>query len=341
MSLLRHSVPTTAPGVPLVPKPPGPSFQDASSKPACSQPSARLVGRVPPGLRLLLAGRHDDFGDHDRRRQEQRRVQLGHVLDVELDHFAVIGHQAVHFALAIRGLRIDGGRKSFADQRPQPPDEAVVGELNLFQILEVSVAPVLLVPPQMSRNRDPQSAELAQHRHAFVLQRRHAGAGVVVYVLHVAAALVGPAAGFVHRPRRVVLLNRGGNLRRVVLAPAFVERHPHDDAGVVPIGVDNALQFQFELRPRELGPVAEFLARPTAAGHVLPDQQAELVAVVVPARRLDLDVFASHVKAQLACHLDIEPQAPRRWRPYTSRPATSPGPAGRSGRALGCSRTAG
>ena len=42
-----------------------------------------------------------------------------------------------------------------------------------------------------------------------------------------------------------------------------------------------------------------------AAGHVLPDEQAELVAVVVIAGRLDLDVLAEHVEAELLEHFEV------------------------------------
>src|SRR6266481_5019121 len=43
MSAEFQLVPTTAPGVPVVPKPPGPVFQSVSSKPGFSQPSAGLL----------------------------------------------------------------------------------------------------------------------------------------------------------------------------------------------------------------------------------------------------------------------------------------------------------
>ena len=42
MSAVFHWVRTTAPGVPFVPNPPGPSFQDESSNPGLTQSSAGL-----------------------------------------------------------------------------------------------------------------------------------------------------------------------------------------------------------------------------------------------------------------------------------------------------------
>ena len=54
------------PGVPLVPKPPGPCFQWLSSKPGLRPVARRLVERVAPGGRLLLGGRHE-LGDARRR----------------------------------------------------------------------------------------------------------------------------------------------------------------------------------------------------------------------------------------------------------------------------------
>ena len=42
-----------------------------------------------------------------------------------------------------------------------------------------------------------------------------------------------------------------------------------------------------------------------AAGHVLPDEEAQLVAVVIPAGRLDLHVLADHVEAELLGHFEV------------------------------------
>ena len=53
MSSVFHSVRTTAPGVPLVPKPPGPSFQPESSKSGLNQSSAgfsNVYRQVSPRL---------------------------------------------------------------------------------------------------------------------------------------------------------------------------------------------------------------------------------------------------------------------------------------------------
>ncbi len=42
-----------------------------------------------------------------------------------------------------------------------------------------------------------------------------------------------------------------------------------------------------------------------AVWHILPDEQAELVRPVVPSVGFDLDVFSSHVKAELFRDLDV------------------------------------
>ena len=83
-----------------------------------------------------------------------------------------------------------------------------------------------------------------------------------------------------------------------MLAPPFVERHPHHDGGVVAQRVHDAPQL-----------VGEFLLRRcclvVAARHVLPHQHAQPVAVVVPARRFHLDVLADQVEAQVLQRLDV------------------------------------
>src|SRR5690349_18384786 len=42
-----------------------------------------------------------------------------------------------------------------------------------------------------------------------------------------------------------------------------------------------------------------------ATRHILPDEHTELVCPIVPALRLNLDVFAEDVPAKLLCHLNI------------------------------------
>ncbi len=70
MSGVSQVVPTTAPGVPLVPKPPGPCFHCLSSKPGRAQSSWRLRERVVPDGWLVFRGWHDlgDAWGHRRRR---------------------------------------------------------------------------------------------------------------------------------------------------------------------------------------------------------------------------------------------------------------------------------
>ena len=42
-----------------------------------------------------------------------------------------------------------------------------------------------------------------------------------------------------------------------------------------------------------------------AARHILPDEQAELVAPIVPAFRFNLDVLAGHVEAEFLQHFNV------------------------------------
>ena len=92
MSGVFHSVPTTAPGVPFVPKPPSPSFHAASSKSGFSQPSAGFVGRVAPRLRGLLA-RSATSSRYSGGGPNSALCHFAVSADVELDHLAVVGHR--------------------------------------------------------------------------------------------------------------------------------------------------------------------------------------------------------------------------------------------------------
>ena len=139
-------------------------------------------------------------------------------------------------------------------------------------------------------------------------------------VVHVADAAVGPAARRIDQPRRVALPQKSVDFRDFVLTPAFVERHPHHDRREEREAVDQLGQLALELHGgilRALGiqgglrghaQIAWFAPPQVAVRHVLPDQQPETVAMVVPAGRLDLDMLARGVEAEHLGHLDVVAQ---------------------------------
>ena len=53
-------------------------------------------------------------------------MPLRGVGDVELDHLAVVGHQAVDFDFDVGRLRVDRGREALADERVKAAHQRVV-----------------------------------------------------------------------------------------------------------------------------------------------------------------------------------------------------------------------
>ncbi|MBA7669411.1 hypothetical protein ES703_77541 [subsurface metagenome] len=145
-------------------------------------------------------------------------------------------------------------------------------------------------------------AELAQD-HCTVRQGgTHTRTRIEVDVSHVAEIPpVSPPAGVVHQSRRVILLDPLGQTWSVELAPPLVEGNPHDDRRMVPRCVDHASELQLELSLPLIGVAA-------SARHVLPYQDAQLVAPIVESLRFELDVFAHHVEAEAFCGFDVIPQ---------------------------------
>ena len=170
------------------------------------------------------------------------------------------------------------------------------------------------------------AAELRQQRGAaelveleFVLLEVH------VQAAHIAEALIVPAAGGVDRAGFVHGLDDLHGRLAVKLAPALVERHPHGDARVVVERGDHVAQLvQKRLARRhvraaeeripavvemparhERGRDDERVVASAAAGHILPDEHAQPVTVVIPAVALDLDVLAQHVEAHVLGQLDV------------------------------------
>ena len=142
---------------------------------------------------------------------------------------------------------------------------------------------------------------------------------------HVAHALIVTAAGMVDQPRGVEPADQPHCVFRVKLSPALVERHPQDDARAVLQLRDQLRQFACEvlaaLRVRtgekavmtvlemnagdERRGDGQQIVLSAAGGHVLPDQHAQPVAVIIPAHGLDLDMLAQHVEAQTLHQFDI------------------------------------
>src|ERR1039458_9039676 len=77
--------------------------------------------------------------------------------------------------------------------------QVLVASLQFGKVLEGSIAPVPLVPPEMALHGQAQSAKFAQHRSAAGHHRIHARSGILVHVLHVAVAAVFPSARRVHQ----------------------------------------------------------------------------------------------------------------------------------------------
>ena len=244
-------------------------------------------------------------------------VQLAEDFGGDLAEATVVGQEAVDFPLDVGGLGVDGrGEAEVATHRDQGLDllgqRGGVGRLVVVGL----VAPVpLRRVPQVLGDRPADAAVLADDDGAVGLVHRRQGDLLVgVEVVHVAHILVEPArrgvdpAAGVDAPDPAV--ERGG----LVLAPALVVDHPHDDARVVVEPPDHPPQLELVLlaaggQPDRLaGVLALVPQRPVEArGHVLPDEDSQAVAMVVIPVGLDLDVLAEHVEAGL-----LEPaQLPR------------------------------
>ena len=140
--------------------------------------------------------------------------------------------------------------------------------------------------------------------------------------------LVVPAARAVDGPGGVFLLDELRDAVGIELSPALVEGYPHGEGDDVLEVVDGLHGLALELGPaRGVAPAEQLVGGlrvvfehdvqegedrdhqrvvfPAAVDHVLPDQDAHLVAVIVPAQRLDLDVLAHHREAHVLEELDV------------------------------------
>ena len=182
---------------------------------------------------------------------------------------------------------------------------------NLLRGVEAYIAPVAVLLPEVSLDDLSDAAELAEHRDAVGVEEQQPRHGVVVLVEHVARAVVVSAAGGIDQACRVVGFGPGCDFGGLELSPSLVEGDPYADRDERTQAVDDLAPL-LAVAGLRLGRALPLLAREVAghlplgvagrdvaAGHVLPDDDAFAVAVVVPAGRFDLHMLADHVVAQL------------------------------------------
>ena len=222
-------------------------------------------------------------------------MHLSHLVGRILHNFPVVSDKTVGFRLDVRRLRVNAAGEALVRAAGEVVHDLGVSLEGVLNVGVGAVAPLLLGIPEVAFHEEAKSAEFAHDRQPVVVFGRRQRGGVLVTVFHVAAVVVRPAGGLADKAGGVDLLEplgRLGGFLLVGLAPAFVIGDPDDDTWEVSQVFDHLDQF---------GAVdVVFLLRLLAAGdHVLPDWEAGLVAEVVVAPRLDLDVLAHEVVAVL------------------------------------------
>src|SRR5262249_6448571 len=114
-------------------------------------------------------------------------------------------------------------------------------------------------------------------------------ARVTVAVDDISDPFVGPSTGIIDQTRRIERFQPGNQPLSIILSPAFIKEDPDDDGGMAPAVFHDSLQFSFKLN-------SAFRSRIISAGHVLPNQKAQLITPIVPSIRFYLHMFASQVK---------------------------------------------
>src|SRR5262249_23152186 len=123
---------------------------------------------------------------------------------------------------------------------------------------------------------EAKAAKLTQHRRAICFARGSFGPRVTVHVPNISSPLISPAARIIHQARAIQRLQPVGQALGVVLPPALVEEHPHDNGWMISTAFDHSLQFDLKLS-------AAWRRSIIATGHVLPNEQTQFIAPVIPA----------------------------------------------------------
>src|SRR5262249_712325 len=147
-----------------------------------------------------------------------------------------------------------------------------------------AITPILLRLPGMTADGQAQAAKFTEHDCSFFFRFRGAWARIFMHVIDVAYAAIGPAAGVINQTRWVEFTDLFYDVRGFPLAPAFVEWHPHDDAGMIAAALDQAAQFRPKFL-RRFGRTLDVLVSGSdvfvSAGHILPDQQTKPITPII------------------------------------------------------------
>ena len=116
---------------------------------------------------------------------------------------------------------------------------------QLLACFEGAISPVLLLLPSVTFDRQTEPTEFAKHHRAVRHRRGRARAGILVMVNDIASGKMIAAARAIDEPGRVELLDEIQDVNGVELPPAFVERHPDNDARMIVAALDERAQFAF------------------------------------------------------------------------------------------------
>ena len=116
-------------------------------------------------------------------------------------------------------------------------------------------------------------------------------------IVNIANIIIGPAACIRDNSARIIFLRPTRKPFGVILAPALIEDDPLDHRWIIVKVIDHPLLLSFPLSGTFFGDIGvEF----PAANEILPDHEAKPVAPVVPPPRMDLDMDANHVAADIS-----------------------------------------
>ena len=170
----------------------------------------------------------------------------------------------------------------------------------------------------MSLDVQPETTILTEHeRLLWIVEIQHDRIGIGVQINDVAHSTMEVTTRCrVDDARGILLAGKVDHLSGLELSPTLVERCPHDDARIVvmlcnhifPLVLEgifsNRRQRTISFVPLTFQPIS--LATHLNAGHILPHEHAEAVAVVVPTCRFDLHVLTNGVESPRLRLLDVE-----------------------------------
>ena len=160
----------------------------------------------------------------------------------------------------------------------------------------------------------PYSTIFTQNRSPLCIVQIQIRSRIIMQIEHISAGKMVTSTRRIYQTCRIIPFCPFCNLDRFELSPSFIKRYPCTNTRIRIKIIDNLFPL-FSITCFRLGRTIHFrpfiitavlpLLSTIAIRHILPDNDAQLIAISIPTCRFDFDMFSYHIKTHILRFLNI------------------------------------